>query len=367
VTSVHVLIDAINDNGELRGPDRYLVGLLTGLAKIDRQTRYTICYAPWQRAIAKLKLPANFRLERVDAPRGRLRRVLWHALRFPRIAARFRPDVVHLPNVILAPRLRAPSVMTVHDLAHFRFPEKFGRWRGYAQRLQIRAALRVPERVIAVSRFTGEDLRRFAGYPERRLRHISEGGPEWATSAAAGAAEAPYFLCVGQLERSKNVEGLVEAFCASDALRRAGVELRIAGRRGNAAERIERRIPQHDAGRVKLLGYVDDESLSQLYSRCVAFVFPSLVEGFGLVLLEAMAHGAPVVALRTAAIPEVVGDAALLIDPHDASGLRDAMERLFRDAPLREQLRRRGHQRVRRFSWQETARQTLAVFREVAA
>ncbi len=170
---------------------------------------------------------------------------------------------------------------------------------------------------------------------------------------------------MGQIERSKNVEGLVDAFLASAALRSAGAELRIAGQPGNATGRVRERLRGADAERVRMLGYVDDPTLARLYRDCTAFVFPSLVEGFGLVLLEAMAHGAPVIAAHATAVPEVVGDAALLLPPGDTAALGGAMEALLHDDALRHALIRKGHGRVARFTWRNTATRTLAVYREL--
>ncbi len=360
---VHVLIDAINGNDQLRGPDRYLLGLLHGLATIDPATRYSVCHAPWQRAFATAGLSPNFEPIELRPPPAPVARVAWHATVFPRLVRRLAPDLVHLPNVIFAPGLGRPSVMTVHDLAHFRFPEKFRRPVGL-RRVMVRAAVRVPDLLIAVSDYTRREIsERFPGLA-RRVRVVHEGAPE-PRSRCASAEEPPFFLCVGQLERSKNVEGLISAFAASPQLREAGVRLRIAGKPGNAYARIARLADEAGRDRVQLLGYVSPESLERLYAGCLAFVLPSLVEGFGLVLLEAMAYGAPVVAMRTAAIPDVVGDAGLLVDPDEPAGLRAALERVHADAPLRERLRQLGRERVARFSWSEAARQTRRIYAEL--
>jgi glycosyltransferase involved in cell wall biosynthesis len=363
---LHILIDAISDNAHVRGPDRYLLELLGGLARLNGGHRYTLCFAPWQSAFADVELPASFTRVCLRAPRSRTLRVLWHAAWFPRLAARMQADLVFLPNLIFAPFLGCPSVMTVHDLAHFRFPEKFGRVRGALLRALLRADFRAADRVISVSQFTTDDVERFIGYPRSRIHQIPEGGPEPRPPAPV-AQDPPYLLYVGQLERSKNVEGLVAAFCRSRALEEAGVELRIAGHPGNAADDIRRVVEECGPERVRLLGYVDEERLAELYGRCLAFVFPSLVEGFGLVLLEAMAHGAPVVAMGTSAIPEVVGDAGLIVDPADADGLRRAMEEIAANGELRGSLRKRGYERLKSFSWTEAARQSLAVFEQAAA
>jgi len=366
---LHILIDAINDNEHVRGPDRYLLELLRALATRDVDGhRYTICFAPWQRAFAKLELPERFDRICMQPPRSRTLRVLWHALRFPRLAVRLRPDVVFLPNLIFAPGLCRPVVMTVHDLAHYRFPEKFGPVRGWLLRKLLKADFRVADHVISVSRFTSEDIERFIGYQPSRIHEIPEGAPEPRPRNGIPAPEngRPYMLYVGQLERSKNVEALVAAFCNSRVLADAGVILRIAGHAGNAAEDVQRAVRTLGPDRVELLGYVDEEPLRELYQNCLAFVFPSLVEGFGLVLLEAMAHGAPVVAMRTGVIPEVVGDAGILVDPDDSDALRLAMEELSADGALREDLQNRGYEHLKRFSWNEAANRTLTVLEQAA-
>lgn len=363
---MHILIDAINDNAEMRGPDRYLIGLLDGLAEIDRTTRYTVCHAPWQKPFQSLSLPANFNTVCLHPPRHRIPRVAWHAVEFPRWVRQVKPDVAHLPNIIFAPLLGCPVVMTVHDLAHFRFPEKFGPLRGRLQRGLIRAALRGADRAIAVSAFTRDDMRAFTSYPSARTTVIHEGGPAPRHRLAPAPDAERFFLYVGVIERSKNIEQLVGEFCDSEQLRKEGYELRIVGRPGNAMSRVERLVSARSDGRVKLMGFVSQDSLDELYRDCSAMVFPSLVEGFGLVLLEAMAQGAPLIAMNTSAIPEVVGDAGLLVDPADAGGIRRAMERLASDPSYCRELEQRGYRRLGEFSWVEAARQTRLLYDKAA-
>lgn len=358
---MRILLDAISDNDFIRGPDRYVLGLLQGLAEIDAENRFVVAYAPWQKFFEEISLPENFEHVRLEPPRERVLRVAWHATAFPRIAARLAPDLVHLTNIILAPGTGRPVVMTVHDLAHFRFPEKFGAVRGRLQRFLIRSALTVPDRVIAVSQFSAGDIGKFTSYPHDRVRVVYEGAPKLAPAEPFRHSR-PYFLYVGQLERSKNIEQLIDEFAESAAL--ADADLLIAGKPGTAASRVKARIAATAPDRIRHLGYVSEATLASLYAGCVGFVFPSLVEGFGLVLAEAMAAGAPVVAMRTSAIPEVVGDAALLVDPDEHGGLRRAMERLQADPALRRELIERGRKQSARLSWPETARCTLEVYRE---
>jgi glycosyltransferase involved in cell wall biosynthesis len=363
---MHVLINAINDNATVRGPDRYLLGLLSGLAEIDRRTRYTITYAPWQAAFRAPDLPANFSTVCLNPPRHRIPRVAWHACMFPLEVRRLQPDVVHQPNIIFAPALGRPVIMTVHDLAHFRFPEKFGLMRGWTQRALIRAAFWNVDRAIAVSEFTRGDMSRFTTYPNTRTTVVHEGGPSPRPRGDAAADGKPFFLYVGVIERSKNIEQLIVEFCESDRLRQQDYELLIVGRAGNAMARVARLVAERGEGRVKLTGFVSDDKLEELYGSCQAMVFPSLVEGFGLVLLEAMAHGARVIAMNTSAIPEVVGDAGILVEPNVGGDLRRAMERLADDAELGRELEKRGYEQLARFSWIEAAKQTHALYERAA-
>ena len=365
---MHIAIDAINFNDHVRGPDRYLIGLLEGLAKLSEAARYTVFYAPWQRHFETLALPPNFEFIRCHPPHQRSLRLLWHAIFFPRIARSVNPDILHLPNLIYVPRIGVPVVMTVHDLAHYRYPEKFGRVRSGLLRWLLHRTVANADFAIAVSEYTRNDILRFLKYPGKRIRVIAEGGPCPMEPASLTTSHTLYFLYVGQLELTKNIETLIYAFLASSLFKEQGVELWIAGRMGNAASAIRHALASsnHD-GRVRLLGYVDDHKLPLLYAGCQAFVFPSLIEGFGLVLLEAMAYGAPVIAANASVIPEVVGDGGLLVDATDASAIRMAMETVHASPGLRSELRTRGRNRLGAFSWHKAATDTWQVYKEARA
>jgi len=366
---MHVAIDAINANDFIRGPDRYLIDLLRKLAELENGTRYTIFFAPWQHHFRSLSLPENFHFECLNAPRRQVKRVLWHALIFPAIVAKLHPDVLHLPNLIYVRRFGVPVVLTVHDLAHYRYPEKFGFVRSHLLRRLLHKTVNNADFVISVSEYTRQDILRFIGFPTERIRVILEGGPaiQRQNKSETDVTASRYFLYVGQLERTKNVERLVRAFCESPIFKEAGVELWIVGRPGNASEDIQSAIAAYDAeGRVRLLGYVEEERLPGLYINCDAFVFPSLIEGFGLVLLEAMSYGAPVIAANASVIPEVVGDGAMLVDALDTQDLRAKMEKVYVDRSLRENLRDRGTARVGLFSWKKAAEETWQLYSEAA-
>lgn len=357
---MRIVIDAINDNEQVRGPDRYLIELLEGLAKLGEADEFVILYASWQTFYERLHLPINFRFVRCAVPRGRLARVIWHAVRFHHAVDAERPDIVHLPNIIYVRGLTVPTVMTVHDVAHFTHPEKFGYLRGYLQRWLIHGAIRLSTHMIAVSDHTQAQMTRYLRPIPGRVTVIEEGGPEpLDVPRSDGVA---YLLYVGQLERSKNIESAIIAFAHSAQLKARAVEFWIAGRPGNAVAAIERLIRTLNDPRIRLLGYVEENRLPSLYANAIGFVFPSLVEGFGLVLLEAMAYGAPIVASSASVIPEVVGDAALLVDATDRAALQGAMETLESDAALRERLVAAGRKQLEKFSWRRAARQTYELY-----
>jgi glycosyltransferase involved in cell wall biosynthesis len=356
---MRILIDAINDNAEPRGPDRYLVCLLREMAALAPGADFHVCHAPWQTRLVEQLAGPGVRFTCLDVPRRPLPRMIWHALSFARWANAQAADVIFLPNIILAFGLRAPVVMTVHDLLHFEVPEKFGRLKGRLQRLQIRAALRSPRRLIAVSDYTLAQMRRLLPGAVSRAVKITEGGPEPA-AARPPSTDPPFFLFVGRVERSKGVEDLVDAFLDSALLRERGARLCIVGSPGNAEDALRRRLARDLAGQVERPGFLSEEELQARYARCTAFVFPSRAEGFGLVVLEAMARGAPVIAAEATSLPEVVGDAGVLVRAGDRRALREAMETLLEDHGLRQSLVARGFRRLSTFSWRNAGRDTLA-------
>ncbi|TVQ55521.1 MAG: glycosyltransferase family 1 protein [Rhodobacteraceae bacterium] len=360
---LRVLVNAINDNAEPRGPDRYLEALLLRFAAMPEGPEIVLAHAPWQRLFARLEGLPRLTRRVIAAPRRPAPRLLWQAAVFPALATRLSPDVVFLPNMLWTPGLRRPCVVTAHDLLHFRTPEKFGALKARLLRPVIRAALRRADAVIAVSAFTANDARRFAAVPAARLHVIPEGGP--APRERRRPLGEPFLLFVGKIERSKNADGLARAFLRSEALRAANVRLVIAGPDGNGAADLAPLLAE--AGpRIERVGFVDEAALERLYLTCRAFAFPSVAEGFGLVLLEAMAHGAPVVAAAATSLPEVAGDAALLVPPGDEAALADALEAVALDDALALDLAARGRARLSAFCWDRAAAQTLAVLRGAA-
>lgn len=362
---LRVLVNAINDNAHPRGPDRYLMEILHHLTALPEPPELHLMHAPWQRFFDTLDLGPGGQRSEIAAPRPPARRALWQATVFPRLAHDAGADVVFLPNLIWTPGLRLPTVMTAHDLLHFRTPEKFGHRKAALLRPLIRRALARSTRVIVPSDFTAADARQFAAVPPARLSVIPEGGPAPRPRNGAGPEGPPMFLFVGKVERTKNVDLLIRAFLSSQQLAAQDARLVIVGPDGNASADIAPLIAAA-SGRVERPGFLADDALEALYATCRGFAFPSTAEGFGLVVLEAMARGAPVIAAAATSLPEVVGEAGLLVPPGDVPALARAMERLAADDALMARLSAAGYARLEDFSWSRAAEATLAEFHRAA-
>jgi glycosyltransferase involved in cell wall biosynthesis len=273
------------------------------------------------------------------------RELWWYPFRLARVDA----DVLHCTTYYgpLAPR--TPTVVTVHDLAVWRHPDAFGRWtRTYVPRVVPRV-VHAARRVIAVSDFTASELEHVLHVPRERIRVIPNGVDE-TFNPDGPRASGDYVLAVGTLEPRKNLERAIEA------AGRLGVELRIAGEAGWGDVDVQR-------PHVTSLGRVDDSELAELLRGARCLVYPSLYEGFGIPVLEAMACGTPVVTSRGGATEEVAGGAAVLVDPLDPADIAAGIERADRE---RATLRDAGLTRARAFTWDETAQRTRAVYEEAA-
>jgi glycosyltransferase involved in cell wall biosynthesis len=299
-------------------------------------------------------LGPRFRVRRSPVPRrSRAALTLWD-LTVPAIAAAREPvDVVHYLHPAL-PALSPgrPMVMNLLDaigwaVPGYRLPQPY-EW------LERRAAERA-DMLLTLSESARADIERLLGISRAQIRITYLGAPPLDTEPSP---KEPFFLFVGGTEKRKNLGVVLEAFGSLE-----GFELRVVG--AHAAS------PVHDARReqagVRWLGHVSEEQLVELYRHATALVFPSRYEGFGLPLLEAMARRTPVIAANSSSLPEVARGAAILVDPDDVEGLRDAMRRVADDASLRAELTRRGAEVVAGFSWDETARATVAAYEELCA
>jgi glycosyltransferase involved in cell wall biosynthesis len=354
-------------HGTGTGVGRYVYNLLAALPAAAGDLRYTVFGEPGQVTPAAVGQMAWVRLPPYPGSAH------WA---LPLLARRLAAQVLHgTANTLPLLRASMPAVVTLHDLAIYRHPEFFPGRQAFSTRVLIPRTLRRAARVICPSAYTAQDAQSLFGVPPERLRIIPHGVEEFFRRPPAPAAlqaardryrlPARYVLFVGTLQPRKNLEMALKAVAA--ARRQANVSLVVAGGRGwrdEAALELIRTLKLEDG--VRLLGYVPVSDLPALYRQAEVFLFPSRYEGFGLPVLEAMACGAPVIASSETSLPEVAGDAALLVPPSDEAGWVRALEQVLHDPATRARLVTGGAARARQYSWARSAAAHVAVYREAA-
>lgn len=344
------------------GIGTYIEGLVRGFAALEREKRFVLLAPRGHRQFLP-SLPPNFEWVDEDSAGYSLR----EQIALSRQLDRIRPDLFHSPHYVLPARTPGRVIVTIHDLIHLVHPEflphplalPYAKW-------MLGRAVRRASRLLTVSEATACDLRArlpvrdgqitvaWNGVDDRFRAPIADSAVR--SDLAAAGLEPGYFLFVGNPKPHKNLDRLLAAHAR---LEDSAPPLVVVGER----------TPPGSTGdaRVRRLGRIDSGKLPSLYRGALALVFPSLYEGFGLPVAEAMAAGTPVIASTTPAIAEIAGDAAELVDALDVEALAAAMRRLAADADRRKALAEAGRRRSERFRWEETARRTLEVYDEVLA
>ena len=288
-----------------------------------------------------------------------------------------RPDLIHYPSFNMPLLNASPVVVTIHDLVYYLFEDACpGRLAHIYARAMFRIVSRLATRIIAISNHTKEDIVKHLGVSPEKIDVTPMGvdeiyRPVTDTRLIEQVRDRynikdPFVLYVGTHHPRKNLVRLVRAFSSMAGGR--DLKLVITGRVEKRRSELYRTVEDLGLGdRVVFTGFVPEEDLPALYSAAELFVFPSLYEGFGMPPLEAMACGTPVVASNATSLPEVVGDAAVTVDPLNVEALSGAMEKVLKSRNLREELIEKGFKRARLFKWEDTARKTLDVYRKALA
>ena len=285
-------------------------------------------------------------------------------------------DLYHEPNY-LSLQFEGPTVITAHDLSWIRYPETHPRARVWAMERYFEPALRRAALVLTDSEFVKGEIVEVFGIAPERIEAIPLGldpvfrpmAPDETTQVLRGLdlRHGQYFLSIGTLEPRKNVRATLEAYARLPEDMRKRFPLAIAGMRGWHNSGLDRLLtPLVRSGEVRVLGYLPRAELAAVTAGATALVYPSLYEGFGLPPLEAMGAGVPPIASAVSSLPEVVGDAGLLVQPHDIDALAEAMRRLALDEPLRDQLAASARARAAEFTWQRCVQRTVAAYRRAA-
>src|SRR5688572_9053767 len=356
------------------GIGTYIRNLLRHLARIDRDSEYVLlCQEPDIGVAAQLG--PNFRAVLEPSPNYSFR----EQIHVPWVLHRERPDVFHAPHYVLPPLTRCPAVVTIHDCIHLMFPQYLPSRAAYVYaRASMWSAARQAHRILTVSEASKRDIIHFFSVPPEKVVVVYNAIEErFAATPSAEAIERVreryqlshrFVLYVGNIKPHKNLVRLIEAFAE---LRTRGVDelkLLIIGDEISKLPALRRAVHSHKLHKhVRFLGYLEDETLSVLYRLASVFVFPSLYEGFGLPPIEAMASGTPVVTSNVSSMPEVAGDAAVLVDPYNVESIVEGIARVLGDPALAAELRRKGIARARDFSWARSVARTREVYQEICA
>jgi glycosyltransferase involved in cell wall biosynthesis len=375
MTSLAFLVDQLYAPSP-GGMGTYVRELIPALAAAEPSLEITLFHSTFDGEGTAPEEPLLFDHPNVELPWS-IRRSYpsWATMRRPTLPEPLsRCDLLHSPVPASVPPAAEGQklIVTVHDLAFREHPQLFPtQWRTL-YRAGLARTVRSADAVIAVSRHTAEDLLRRTKLPATKIFVVPLAAslPTQLTDVEETLQRLkirpPYVLFVGTLEPRKNLVRLVRAYRRL-AARGAPHRLVLAGPMGWRPQELMRELAAPAPGDVVLTGRVSDADLDALYRGAAAFVYPSLYEGFGLPVLEAMARGVPSVVSIAGSLPEVAGEAALPVDPRSTAGLAEAMERIVNDRELAERLRQSGIARASRYSWEETARRTLEVYKSVQA
>lgn len=372
--SMHIGIDAHAIGAQQGGNETYIKQLITALAEIDRTNRYSLylantqAVAEWRAGFAQAH--PNFEIRQIPQPTPLVRVPLYLAYELRR-----RPvDVLHV-QYTAPPFCPVPVVATIHDLAFEHLPETFTRRGAWQLKMTVRRTAQRAARVATVSEYSRQDLLRTYNLPPEKVAVTYNGIAAHFNPTPLAPDEAAqlktrfgitreFILAVGSLQPRKNLVRLIRAYARLRTERPAFTQqLVIVGRKLWLHHEIFAEVARQPwAADVILTGYVTDEELPPLYRAAAVFAYPSIFEGFGLPPLEAMACGTPVLTSNNSCLPEVVGTAALTVDPYDEAALADGLLRVLQDESLRARLRAAGPARAKSFTWRAAAEKTLELY-----
>jgi glycosyltransferase involved in cell wall biosynthesis len=355
------------------GIGTYVRNLIRHLARIDQTTDYVVLCREADRQIVG-EFGENFRAVPEGSPGYSIR----EQITVPLDLRRERADLFHAPHYVLPPLTPCKSVVTIHDCIHLRFPQYLPNKIGYAYaRSSMWLAAHRSNRILTVSEASKRDILSYFAVPPGKIDVIYNGIDELFSAPPAEddvervreryQLDHPFILYAGNIKPHKNLERTIEAFhLLRQSSEFAEVKLIIIGDEIAKYAALRHAVHRHKLHKyVRFFGFVQDRTLAILYRLAAVFVFPSLYEGFGLPPLEAMASGTPVITANVSSLPEVVGDAALLVDPLQPEAIAEAIRRVLTDSTLRADLRSRGLDRARQFSWERSVRRVREIYDEV--
>ena len=362
---MNIVINAVLAFEQPRGVGRYINNLFPALAKIDKDNQYYIYYGKWMKNYEFLTIKqSNFHFIELDIKNTMVSRNLYLAIKLPLDCKKYKPDLFFLVDtqaIIIKP---CKMVSTIHDLAEFVVPEKYSPKQAFIRRQIVKHQVKASNHIMTVSQYSKDDIcSRFHIKPE-------------SITVVYNSVEAPdikyfqkpekYFLYVSEIERAKNLATLIKAYSILPDEIKAEYKLYVVGKKGNDYDNVISLINKNQIkDRVQFFGFVSDEELGKLYAHAYCFIFPSVFEGFGLPVLEAMAKATPVICSNSSSIPEVGGDAVLTFDPYDERMLSGQIVKLVKEDGLRDSMVHEGIERAKLFNKASAAKETLNVLMNV--
>ncbi len=359
-------IDARPLSYPLTGIGTYLKHLLDVLQKTDKDNHYYL--------ISNTLIPCRIRNHRWCKIEGSIKNkifsTIWMQTFAPILVKRHKIDLFfsprhHLP--LMLPK-KIKSIVTIHDLIHIRYPETMDKFRLIAERALMRPSLRKADKIIAVSRTTADDIRDCYDVEPDKIHIIHHGVPDLIQGVSKNDRDpTKYFLFIGTLEPRKNLDRIITAFQHISDLY-PEIHLVVVGEIGERGPNygfskkvntIENKIHFH--------GYVAADQLADIYKNALCLLYPSLYEGFGLPILEAMSMGTPVITSKESSMPEVAGEAALLVDPKNIDSISNAMNLIISNSERRNELIQKGYMRIKQFTWKRCAYMTRKVMMEAVS
>ena len=356
--------------GVVGGTETYAAGLLSALSEIDSSNEYVVFV---NQEASAWPLPDRKNFSRIVCPvkaSSRSRRYLFEQLLFPRLLVKHKIDLVHSLGYVMPLMASCQSVVTIHDIV-YNHPGAFSFFKKLLLKSLVISSAHRADHILAVSESSRAQIVSQLHIQAEKItvtynackRRCEGNENNWPRLSSGFGVEAPYILAFSSLSPSKNIPRLLQALAFLDKEIPENYKLVLVGHIPLQGTPLSGEVEKLGLGkRVIFTGFLPDEDLILLLKHASVFVFPSLYEGFGIPVLEAMEAGVPVVCSHAASLPEVAGNAALLFDPLSAEGMAAAMKKIIHDPDLRADLIRKGYQNVTRFSWKATAEKTLQIY-----
>lgn len=338
---------------ERTGVEEYAFRLIRYFAVLEEAKKHRfLLYTPFYQE--ESDLPRNFEIKTLRFP------VFWTQVRLALEMALAKPDVLFIPAHVLPLIHPKNSVVTIHDLAYEYFPEMYSPFQRRYLRHTTRSSLSKAKKIIVPSKNTKDDLIKLYSAPEEKIAVIHHGFEPPAALSAEAPLPGKYILCLGRVERKKNIEGLIKAFELAKEKYQIPHKLVLAGGPGYLFEEIRKTIESSPFKQeIILTGHLREKEKNIFLKFADLLAFPSFYEGFGFPILEAQAAGVPVIASNVSSIPEIAGNGALFFDPQNHTQLAEAIYQVASKSELKRSLIQRGFENVKRFNWKKCAEETL--------